>query len=71
MPELPLQYGYAVGLVIPLMLWALVFWKRSDERREILALSLLLSIASPITQYLWWSVDWWYPPQSNGNSRRR
>ncbi|MFZ2886399.1 MAG: lycopene cyclase domain-containing protein [Minisyncoccia bacterium] len=62
MLEIPVQYGYLIGLVVPAVIWAIIYWRRPDSRKEMLILGGMLAIASPVTQYLWWSVDWWYPP---------
>lgn len=52
---------YLFALLIPCLIWFLIFLKRKDLRREILLGSSSIGILSVLTSYLWWTTDWWKP----------
>lgn len=66
--NIPLQYGYTIGLVIPTFIWIYIYYFYPYERKEILLNSIILAIASPVTSYIWWTKDWWHPQTLTGTS---
>jgi zinc transporter ZupT len=55
------QYVYLVSLIPFCIVWLVLFLIRKDLRREMLIMSSLIGILSPVTSYYWWTVDWWRP----------
>lgn len=54
------QYTYLIGDIILLTLWLILFLWRKDIRKEMLIISLIFGIMSPIFAILVIS-DWWIP----------
>ena len=58
----PLFYAYIAGSSVLFVVWLVFFIARRDLRKEMLVMSVLIGTLSPITGYVWWTVDWWKPP---------
>lgn len=56
-----IKFGYLIGDLIFLTIWLLLFWKRRDLRKEMLAMSVIVAIMGPISEY-WYFRDYWQPP---------
>lgn len=46
--------------------WIICYMLRKDLRKEMLLMSTLLAIGGVITEYLWWTIDWWRPQTITG-----
>ncbi len=60
------KYAYFVGTVIFFIPWIFLFMYRKDLRKEMVVMSTLFAIASVVSAYLWWTVDWWRPQTITG-----
>lgn len=61
------QYTYLIGDIILLILWLILFLWRKDIRKEMLVISLIFGIMSPIFAILVIS-DWWRPLTITGTA---
>ncbi len=59
-------YGYLLGALFYVLLWAVIFWRRGDLRREMLVMSALSVLYGLPHEYLLWTRDWWHPPTITG-----
>jgi len=66
--SLPFQYAYLLGAIFSFLLWIAFYIYRKDLRKEMIIMGLLIAIAGIISQYLWWTIDWW-KPQTITNTR--
>lgn len=55
-------YGYLIGALFYVLLWAILFWRRPDLRREMLVMSALSVAYGLPHEYFLWTRDWWHPP---------
>lgn len=55
-----LQYFYIIWTVVFLLIWATLYIKNKDLRKEMLIMSLLFGVGGIISQYIY-VVDWWKP----------
>jgi hypothetical protein len=55
------KYGYLIGDTILLTIWAILFWRRKDTRKEMLILSFIIGVIGPFSEY-WYFKDYWNPP---------
>lgn len=62
----PIEYVYLIACLPLLALWLFLFIIRSDERREMLVMSILIGIISVATAHYWWTFDWWHPTTVTG-----
>jgi len=62
----PYTWGYFIGAVFNLIMWAGLFALRKDLRREMLHMSLLAAALGLPHEYLLWTRDWWHPPTITG-----
>lgn len=53
-------YSYLIGDLTLLIIWGVLFWWRSDIRREMLAMSFLFGVAGLASQLVL-RRDWWTP----------
>lgn len=60
------RYTYLVAVLTFFIPWGLLWWRRSDLRKEMLVMGLLLMVVGVFTSYFWWAVDWWHPPTVTG-----
>jgi len=60
------QYAYLVGTLIFFIPWLILFSLRKDTRREMLVISLAIGFGMVVTQYIWWTIDWWHPETITG-----
>jgi len=56
------SYAYLAGSLAMLFIWLILYLLRKDTRREMWALGIYSGIASLIASWLWWTKDWWFPP---------
>jgi hypothetical protein len=70
MPEISISeryaYGYLIGAIAYVLLWALIFWRRPDLRREMMVMSALSVLYGLPHEYFLWTRDWWHPPTITG-----
>lgn len=64
--SIPLQYVYLIATIPLSIVWIFIFLYRRDLRKEMMAMSIIIGIASVITCYIWWTDDWWYPVTLTG-----
>ena len=55
------QYAYLLGDFFFLLLWLFLFVARKNARRDMLILGSFFGLIMLVTQYYWWTVDWWRP----------
>ncbi len=55
------SYGYLVAIIPYSIIWLFCYLKRKDTRSEMLWVSFFMAIASVLTAYWWWTLDWWHP----------
>ena len=55
------MYGYLIGDLIFLAIWLVLFIMRKDLRHEMLVMSVLIGVISVVTEYCWYTKDWWRP----------
>ncbi len=58
---IPDKYVYLLALIPFCLIWAFLFFKRKDLRKEIILTSFFIGILSVLTSYFWWTKDWWRP----------
>ncbi len=58
---IPLKFVYLVGLVPIGIAWLVLYFQRSDLRKEMLWMSSLMAFGSFVTSYYFWTKDWWRP----------
>lgn len=58
----PLNFVYLVATLPLVIVWIALFSLRKDLRKEMLIMSLIMSVVSVATSYYWWTIDWWQPP---------
>lgn len=54
------QYTYFIGVLLGLILWLILYYKRKDTRKEMLTLSVIFAITAPFAAYVHLK-DWWNP----------
>lgn len=54
---LPFYLKVAIGAFV---VWLIIFWRRKDQWKEMLFVSLLFALFGPI-QELWYTKDYWHP----------
>jgi len=54
-------YTYLIGTLIALTIWGIFFLIRKDTRKEMLYISIIFAILSPILEELIFLQDWWQP----------
>jgi hypothetical protein len=64
--QIPLQYTYFIGIIIPLVVWIFLYLHRKDLRKEMITMSMLFAIIGLFSEYLWWTKDWWRPQTITG-----
>jgi len=53
---------YLIAALITLAGWLVLYWRRKDLRKEMLAMSILFSIIGIFMEAFFWVRDWWRPP---------
>jgi len=57
----PYQYAYFVVTLFFFIPWGVLFVMRKDIRKEMLVMSVIVGLGLVVTQYIWWTIDWWRP----------
>ena len=55
------QYMYFIGSLVLFSIWLMFFILRKDLRKEMLVLSILLTIYGLLAEIFIWTKDWWRP----------
>ena len=58
---IPLKYTYLIGAVISFVPWLILYMHRKDLRGEMVTMSVLVAAMGLISNYFWWTEDWWRP----------
>ena len=54
---------YLLALIPYIPVWMYMNVRGSVQiKKEMLVMSFLVAIVSPVASYLWWNKDWWLPP---------
>ena len=62
-----MEYIYLTALSVYIPIYLFIYLKSSLRlRREMLFMSIINAIVSPLSSYLWWNKDWWLPPSVFG-----
>jgi hypothetical protein len=62
--EIPVSYGYMIGVVMLFPLWLLIFMKRKRLRKRIVVVGVYVAAISPLAEYFWFLRDYWSPLKS-------
>lgn len=54
------QYVYLKACLVAAVFWLIIFLWKKGQRKELILMGVILSIAGPI-QELWYSKDYWHP----------
>lgn len=63
---IPYQFTYLTGTLISLLPWLIIFLLRKDLRRTLVVMSIIGGFVGLLTEYLWWTLDWWHPETFTG-----
>jgi len=66
MGSLDYKYSYLIGVLVFVFVWVLIFVKNKYSRQEMLYLAFFGMLFGPIANYLWYTRDWWNPPNILG-----
>lgn len=58
-----MEWIYLIALLPYIFIWLYIYRKSARVyKKEMMFVSILVAILSPITSYLYWNKDWWIPP---------
>lgn len=61
---------YLLALIPYIPVWMYMNVKGSVQiKKEMLVMSFLVAVVSPVASYLWWNKDWWMPPSLWGGAK--
>lgn len=58
---IPIKYAYLIGALILFVPWLILYFYRKDLRGEMITMSILVAAMGLISNYFWWTEDWWRP----------
>lgn len=58
---IPLQYAYFTGASLFLIPWIILYKRRKDLQREMIVMGAFITIAGILSEYFFWTHDWWRP----------
>jgi hypothetical protein len=62
-----MQDIYLIALLPYVPFWLYIYLRSAARtRKEMVFMSTLVAIISPVASYLWWNKDWWLPPSIFG-----
>lgn len=59
--DVSLKYTYLIITLISFIPWLVLYLHRKDLHREMITMSILVAFMGLISNYFWWTEDWWRP----------
>ena len=57
---------FLIGSFFILIIWVIFYYHRKDVRKEMIFMSILVSIMGVILDAFFWTKDWWHPETITG-----
>jgi hypothetical protein len=65
---LPIQFTYLFGSSLFILPWVIIFLIRRDLRILLIQLGIIFTPLGLISEYFWWTQDWWQPITITGTT---